>query len=589
MLQENDKMKPKDNDLASMSAFAVYSQRKKLTSETPESVETQPKRMKLEKNVEVSDVRDTEEINVEPSTEEIDHQDFLPELQEAASSSQKHPGLALNKNVVPCGNFVAEKSFKWMIFPMSPEKFFDDFWEKNYAHISRNDGKYWNCLYSCEDFDRILKNNRVEFGKDIDITEYYDGVRKTVEAEGIANRNAVWSFYQDNCTIRMKNPQAYHDKLYQLLSHLQEYFGSFMGVNMYLTPPESQGFAPHYDDIEAFVLQIEGRKLWKIYAPRNEDEKLPRVSSPNFTQDEIGIPIFEVELKAGDMLYFPRGFIHQAKTVGDCHSLHLTISTYQNNTWGDLMQVMLPRALEIAMANDVEFRESLPKDYLDHVGMAYENKNEAKEDNVTELCYELSFAEVCIRFQLQIKPASPSPSLTRIEKGIQQKENHFSRKMKKLSKKLLTYLPVDEAADIHAKNFIHSCLPPAFIAKEKKNSVHGNSYSWRNGVISTESLKLETRIRLIRKRIFRMVFEEDSVRLYHTLANSKEYKENEIKYVEADETLIPAVQFLLHSFPNYIEVADLPLETDNDKLLFANDLYNNGFLMTEEPLQKIKE
>lgn len=36
----------------------------------------------------------------------------------------------------------------------------------------------------------------------------------------------------------------------------------------YLTPPGSQGFAPHYDDIEAFVVQLEGRKHWRLYNPR---------------------------------------------------------------------------------------------------------------------------------------------------------------------------------------------------------------------------------------------------------------------------------------------------------------------------------
>lgn len=36
----------------------------------------------------------------------------------------------------------------------------------------------------------------------------------------------------------------------------------------YLTPAGSQGFAPHYDDIEAFVMQLEGKKKWKLYHPR---------------------------------------------------------------------------------------------------------------------------------------------------------------------------------------------------------------------------------------------------------------------------------------------------------------------------------
>ena len=36
-------------------------------------------------------------------------------------------------------------------------------------------------------------------------------------------------------------------------SKLQEYFHCMVGTNAYLTPKNSQGFAPHYDDIEAFV------------------------------------------------------------------------------------------------------------------------------------------------------------------------------------------------------------------------------------------------------------------------------------------------------------------------------------------------
>lgn len=37
----------------------------------------------------------------------------------------------------------------------------------------------------------------------------------------------------------------------------------------YLTPPGTQGFAPHYDDIEAFIIQMEGKKHWRLYHPRS--------------------------------------------------------------------------------------------------------------------------------------------------------------------------------------------------------------------------------------------------------------------------------------------------------------------------------
>lgn len=37
-----------------------------------------------------------------------------------------------------------------------------------------------------------------------------------------------------------------------------------------------QGFAPHWDDIDAYVLQLEGKKRWRVYGPREEVHVLPR-------------------------------------------------------------------------------------------------------------------------------------------------------------------------------------------------------------------------------------------------------------------------------------------------------------------------
>lgn len=70
------------------------------------------------------------------------------------------------------------------------------------------------------------------------------------------------------CSVRLLCPQLFLPQVRYRLSLLQEYFGCFVGANVYLTPPGSQGFAPHYDDIEAFIMQLEGSKEWRIYAPR---------------------------------------------------------------------------------------------------------------------------------------------------------------------------------------------------------------------------------------------------------------------------------------------------------------------------------
>lgn len=205
-------------------------------------------------------------------------------------------------------------------------------------HVKRGVPEYYKPVISTPDIDKMLRNNNVQFSKNLDVTSYSDGKRETHNPVGRALPNIVWDYYKNGCSIRLLNPQAFIPKLALLNSSLQEYFGCFVGANAYLTPPDSQGFAPHYDDIEAFIMQVEGQKHWKLYAPKSESETLPRFSSGNFSQDEIGDPIMELTLQPGDLLYFPRGTIHQGRTVPGSHSLHITLSCYQRNTWGDLME-----------------------------------------------------------------------------------------------------------------------------------------------------------------------------------------------------------------------------------------------------------
>ena len=65
----------------------------------------------------------------------------------------------------------------------------------------------------------------------------------------------------------------------------------------------------------------------------------------------------DVVLEAGDLIYMPRGTIHQGTCFPDKHSLHITISCHQLNSFGDLLEKIVPAALKTAIEEDVEFRQ----------------------------------------------------------------------------------------------------------------------------------------------------------------------------------------------------------------------------------------
>uniref|UniRef100_UPI00398EE1E5 ribosomal oxygenase 1 isoform X1 n=2 Tax=Pristiophorus japonicus TaxID=55135 RepID=UPI00398EE1E5 len=438
----------------------------------------------------------------------------------------------------------SNKLFEWIIAPVAPKKFFGAIWEKSPALIRRHNGNYYRGLFSSEDFDRILREDNVKFGVNLDVTSYFDGEKETHTPTGRALPVVAWDFYKNGCSLRMLNPQTFSGTVWNILSILQESFGCMVGANIYLTPPGTQGFAPHYDDIEAFVIQLEGKKNWRVYDPRSNEEILPSVSSRNFSQQELGNPIMDTVLEAGDMLYFPRGFVHQATSTSEVHSLHITISTYQKNTWGDLLRKLFPGALNLAIEDDVEFREGLPLDYLDYMGV----QNSERDDDP--------------------------------------RRDSFNKKVFNLMRKLLKYAPIDAAVDQKAKDFIHDCLPPVLTKEELACTVYSSPARWRDGGPHNIVLQLRgsTRIRMLRSNIARLCGESGNILLYYTIENSREYHKEEEKCIEIDPELADGVELLLCSYPQYIKVDNLPAGNLDDKISLAAALYEKGLLMTEYPL-----
>lgn len=177
------------------------------------------------------------------------------------------------------------------------------------------------------------------FLHDVDVTKYVNGQRKALsDGNGEANPDSVLAaFERHGYSIRIVHPQQWHQACYELCSVLQEYFGFPVGCSAYLTPRASQGFPPHYDDVEVFVLQLEGSKRWRLY-DRPDGHTCPAADrTTEFAREELGEPLQTLTLHAGDLLYLPRGVVHQALAQADSHSLHLTFSTYQRHTWRELL------------------------------------------------------------------------------------------------------------------------------------------------------------------------------------------------------------------------------------------------------------
>lgn len=204
--------------------------------------------------------------------------------------------------------------------------------------------------------DGKLSGNHLLLGTDILGAKFEKGKRHSLAD---AEDWTVQSLLEQGWTLQVHQPQRFEDNLWRLCASLESSLGCLVGCNAYITPEGHQGLAPHYDDVSIFCCQISGRKRWKLYSA---NPPLANHCSGDLDSESLGVPLQEVEMTPGDVLYLPRGVIHQA--IGtDETSVHLTISTYQRWTFGDLalkaVEAMLSLPpLQLALPDIA--RESLP-------------------------------------------------------------------------------------------------------------------------------------------------------------------------------------------------------------------------------------
>ncbi|PAA67633.1 hypothetical protein BOX15_Mlig023066g1, partial [Macrostomum lignano] len=442
----------------------------------------------------------------------------------------------------------ATEVFKEIIAPISTEQFFGTYWERKPLLVKRNSPSHYDDWFSTADFDSMLRNHRVMFGEHLDVTSYRDGKRETHNPEGRALVSQTWQFYQSGCSLRLLCPQVFHDRVYQKLSILHELFGSFVGANVYLTPPGTQGFAPHWDDIEAFVMQLEGRKHWRVYAPRSPNERLPRESSGNFgPKDRLGQPVIDAVLEPGDLLYMPRGFIHQGRCLDGWHSLHITVSTYQKFAWTDLLAEAISGALERATTQDEEFRRGLPLGLLGFAGSAFGSLTAASRDDWANRRREAE--EFC----------------------------------RSLLARLSGHISLDEAADRIACGQVRDALPPALDPSEASCSAFGAGPVWdaRRGRLTAAppAVTLKSRIRLVRRSAARLTGDG---RLHSSLGNTRVFREAEPAYLDVEPALAPGVAALAAAYPTFLTVAELPIADPEDRVALAAGLHDRGLLLVRE-------
>jgi ribosomal protein L16 Arg81 hydroxylase len=250
----------------------------------------------------------------------------------------------------------------WLLQPHSIDEFSRTYYERAPLHVVREKNGYYADYFSLAEFERVL------FGTQLvadDVMVCKDGLparRETYqlrhgrsvkdEAAGrdVIDSDRVSALFAHGCSVVLDAVQKHSTPVGKLCRGLESFLGHRVNANVYMTPPNSQGFSAHYDTHDTVILQIEGSKRWQIYGPALDLPLREQLFDAKTLRP--GPVLQQIELRAGDLLYLPRGVVHEAKASAT-FSLHVTLGLHPI-LWADVVH----EALRRSSAKDVALRAS---------------------------------------------------------------------------------------------------------------------------------------------------------------------------------------------------------------------------------------
>ena len=213
--------------------------------------------------------------------------------------------------------------------PLEVERFLAEHWERKPLVVPRGEEGRFDDLLSARDVERLITETgiREPAFRLVKAGETVSGYTTDLSWRpspftGVADVPRVLGEFERGATIVLQGLHHNWLPLARYCRHLEAFLGHPVQANAYFTPAGSQGLPVHHDTHEVITLQIAGEKRWLVYEPVLElPLKNQRYRS---ALGEPGEPVLDVTARAGDTLYLPRGWLHQAMTT-DTDSLHITV------------------------------------------------------------------------------------------------------------------------------------------------------------------------------------------------------------------------------------------------------------------------
>ena len=259
--------------------------------------------------------------------------------------------------------------FAGLVAPLAPEEFIDTRYLDKRPVLFRGWRERFSALIDWEVLRTLMSNGpdhtRIAlFRDDVAVPlshclapQFGHGWRATARSHGgRLDDRRLTSLLREGVTLVLRGVHDLHPPAGALANDIEAALKSYAGVNLYASWKEVRGFGAHWDDHDAFIVQVAGCKHWHLYG---ETRRSPMTLDVAPSLDAPPDVVWSETLWAGDVLYIPRGWWHDARVDGAAGgegvgSLHLTCSV------DAITAVDLMHWLAGELARHEVFRRDLP-------------------------------------------------------------------------------------------------------------------------------------------------------------------------------------------------------------------------------------
>ncbi|MBD9363429.1 cupin domain-containing protein [Methylomonas fluvii] len=179
-------------------------------------------------------------------------------------------------------------------------------------------------LYAMENANtqiKLFKDGPVEPGR------YTEPYWELGEQRTRIVKDILYRYLTDGATLVLNKLQLYLPEINDYCMDVAQFVGEKTNANAYAAFGGDGSFGKHWDTHDVFALQLIGRKRWRLYQPTFE-LPLNHQTSLNHKAECPTEPVLDTVLAAGDLLYIPRGWWHEALPIPGDETFHIAIGTF---------------------------------------------------------------------------------------------------------------------------------------------------------------------------------------------------------------------------------------------------------------------